>query len=116
MGIGSAPMGGRQAAVRRGVSPSPLEQNKQNSFLIIELVQKMVQRKSFDALRRGPDRHRPGHRRGGQRKGLDAAAGIDAGISLNLGIFNLLPIPILDGGMILFLSSKASCGATSACA
>ena len=26
-----------------------------------------------------------------------------AGISINLGIFNLLPIPILDGGMILFL-------------
>jgi regulator of sigma E protease len=24
-------------------------------------------------------------------------------ISLNLGIFNLLPIPILDGGVILFL-------------
>ena len=24
-------------------------------------------------------------------------------ISLNLGIFNLLPIPILDGGMILML-------------
>ena len=24
-------------------------------------------------------------------------------ISINLGIFNLLPIPILDGGMILFL-------------
>ena len=24
-------------------------------------------------------------------------------ISLNLGIFNLLPIPILDGGMILLL-------------
>ncbi|MGD3231665.1 site-2 protease family protein, partial [Xanthomonas citri pv. citri] len=24
-------------------------------------------------------------------------------ISLNLGIFNLLPMPILDGGMILFL-------------
>jgi regulator of sigma E protease len=26
-----------------------------------------------------------------------------AGISLNLGIFNLLPIPILDGGLILML-------------
>ena len=26
-----------------------------------------------------------------------------AGISLNLGIFNLLPMPVLDGGMILFL-------------
>ena len=24
-------------------------------------------------------------------------------ISLNLGIFNLMPIPVLDGGMILFL-------------
>lgn len=29
--------------------------------------------------------------------------GIMAYISINLGIFNLLPIPILDGGMILFL-------------
>ena len=28
---------------------------------------------------------------------------LTAGISLNLGIFNLLPIPILDGGVILFL-------------
>ena len=30
-----------------------------------------------------------------------------AGISLNLGIFNLLPIPILDGGMILMLIIEA---------
>ena len=30
-----------------------------------------------------------------------------AGISINLGIFNLLPIPILDGGMILFLAIEA---------
>jgi len=29
--------------------------------------------------------------------------GLMAAISLNLGIFNLLPFPILDGGMILFL-------------
>jgi regulator of sigma E protease len=29
--------------------------------------------------------------------------GITAAISLNLGIFNLLPIPILDGGVILLL-------------
>jgi regulator of sigma E protease len=28
-------------------------------------------------------------------------------ISLNLGIFNLLPIPILDGGMVLFLAIEA---------
>jgi regulator of sigma E protease len=29
--------------------------------------------------------------------------GLMANISINLAIFNLLPIPILDGGMILFL-------------
>ena len=29
--------------------------------------------------------------------------GLTANISLNLGIFNLLPIPILDGGVILLL-------------
>jgi len=29
--------------------------------------------------------------------------GITAAISLNLGIFNLLPIPILDGGVIMLL-------------
>ncbi len=29
-------------------------------------------------------------------------------ISVNLGIFNLLPIPILDGGMILFLAIEAA--------
>ncbi len=28
---------------------------------------------------------------------------LTAAISLNLGIFNLLPIPILDGGVILLL-------------
>jgi len=28
---------------------------------------------------------------------------LTAGISLNLGIFNLLPIPIMDGGVILLL-------------
>ena len=31
-------------------------------------------------------------------------------ISLNLGIFNLLPIPILDGGMILFLAIESLMG------
>ena len=30
--------------------------------------------------------------------------GLTAMISLNLGIFNLLPIPILDGGVILLLA------------
>ena len=37
------------------------------------------------------------------RNGLWEVAALTAAISLNLGIFNLLPIPILDGGLILFL-------------
>jgi len=28
---------------------------------------------------------------------------LTAAVSLNLGIFNLLPIPIMDGGVILLL-------------
>jgi regulator of sigma E protease len=35
--------------------------------------------------------------------GWQPIIGTMALISLNLGIFNLLPIPILDGGMILLL-------------
>jgi regulator of sigma E protease len=36
--------------------------------------------------------------------------GLMSYISLNLGIFNLLPIPILDGGMILFLLIESVLG------
>ena len=35
--------------------------------------------------------------------GWEPIIGLTALISLNLGIMNLLPIPILDGGMILLL-------------
>jgi regulator of sigma E protease len=38
-----------------------------------------------------------------QMKGWNPLVELMSGISINLGIFNLLPIPILDGGMILFL-------------
>ena len=31
--------------------------------------------------------------------------GLTSAISLNLGILNLLPIPILDGGVILLLAA-----------
>ena len=36
-------------------------------------------------------------------KGWTPLMALTAAISLNLGIFNLLPIPILDGGVILLL-------------
>ena len=37
------------------------------------------------------------------REGASAFIGLMATVSLNLAIFNLLPIPILDGGMIMLL-------------
>ncbi len=37
------------------------------------------------------------------KQGFWTVAELMAAISLNLGIFNLLPMPILDGGLILFL-------------
>jgi regulator of sigma E protease len=42
-----------------------------------------------------------------QMPGWMPLIGLMSYISLNLGIFNLLPIPILDGGMILFLLIEA---------
>jgi regulator of sigma E protease len=38
------------------------------------------------------------------RKGLESLLGFMAVISINLGILNLLPIPILDGGHLLFFA------------
>ncbi|HEX4007456.1 MAG TPA: RIP metalloprotease RseP [Acidobacteriaceae bacterium] len=39
-----------------------------------------------------------------EARGWEPLVGLSALISLNLGIMNLLPIPILDGGMILLLA------------
>ena len=39
--------------------------------------------------------------------GLSAFIALMATISLSLGMLNLLPIPVLDGGMLLFLAIEA---------
>ena len=55
-----------------------------------------------------------------QMSGQAAAAGLSsflsllAMISISLGILNLLPIPVLDGGLILFLVSRRSARSRSA--
>jgi regulator of sigma E protease len=41
------------------------------------------------------------------RKGTDYFIWVMALISINLGLFNLLPIPALDGGHLLFLAAEA---------
>ena len=80
-----------------------LEQNKKYSLLILELAKKIVQRKVSLKAVSGPIGIAQDAGYAAQQKGWTPLMELTAGISLNLGIFNLLPIPILDGGVILFL-------------
>jgi regulator of sigma E protease len=80
-----------------------LEKNKQYSMLILELSKKLVQRKISLKAVSGPIGIAQEAGYAAQQKGWTPLMELTAGISLNLGIFNLLPIPILDGGVILFL-------------
>jgi len=80
-----------------------LDDNKRSSFLILELLQKMVQRKVSLRTVEGPIGISSAVGRAVREEGWMPLLGITAAISLNLGIFNLLPIPILDGGVILLL-------------
>jgi regulator of sigma E protease len=80
-----------------------LQENRQNALLILELVKKMAQRKISIRSIEGPIRIGQAAGEAARRKGWTPLMGLTAAISLNLGIFNLLPIPILDGGVILFL-------------
>jgi regulator of sigma E protease len=80
-----------------------LHENRQNAMLILELVKKMAQRKISMKSIEGPIRIGQAAGEAARRKGWTPLMSLTAAISLNLGIFNLLPIPILDGGVILFL-------------
>jgi regulator of sigma E protease len=80
-----------------------LEDNKRYSLVLLELIQKMVQRKVSMKQVEGPIGIGSAIGHAVTEKGWTPLLGLTAGISLNLGIFNLLPIPILDGGVILLL-------------
>ena len=80
-----------------------LQQNKEGSLLILELVKKMVQRKISMRSIEGPIGIGRAAGQAATKKGWTPLMELTAMISLNLGIFNLLPIPILDGGVILLL-------------
>jgi len=80
-----------------------LQENQQNALLILKLVKKMVQHKMPLKSIEGPIRIGQAAGEAARSKGWTPLMGLTAAISLNLGIFNLLPIPILDGGVILFL-------------
>jgi regulator of sigma E protease len=80
-----------------------LEENKKTSLLILELVQKLVQGKISPKTIEGPIGIGRAAGEAASEKGWTPLLGLTAAISLNLGIFNLLPIPILDGGVIMLL-------------
>jgi regulator of sigma E protease len=110
--------GGRRPRYRVGIHSEPttvsrlpfaaavtksVEVNERSSFLILELIKKMVMRKISMRQVEGPIGIGGAVGRAASEKGWMPLLEITAAISLNLGIFNLLPIPILDGGVILLL-------------
>ena len=91
----------RQLGFSEALSES-LATNKKFAFLIFEFVGKMFRNEMSVRTMEGPIGIA---RLSGQaaRQGLPELVSLMAAISLNLGIFNLFPIPVLDGGMILLL-------------
>ena len=86
-----------------------LQENRKYSLLLLELAKKLVQGKSRPAW--SPALF--GIAQGwlcGAAKGWTPLLALTSGISLNLGVFNLLPIPILDGGVIFFLLFESLMG------
>ena len=102
IGIGSTQMKVKTLPFAEALSLS-LHENRQNALLILELVKKMAQRKISMQSIEGPIRIGQAAGEAARSKGWTPLMGLTAAISLNLGIFNLLPIPILDGGVIMFL-------------
>jgi len=109
---------GQEPAYRIGVASVPvkvvkldfwnalrrsLSDNKKSSFLILELLRKMVEHKVSMRQVDGPIGIGSAVGAAAREEGWTPLLLITAAVSLNLGIMNLLPIPILDGGVILLL-------------
>ncbi len=82
--------------------------NKKNSSLILEVLHGMFTRHISVRSLSGPIGIGQQVHEAVGLPGWMPIIGIMAYISLNLGIFNLLPIPLLDGGMILFLAIESA--------
>jgi regulator of sigma E protease len=74
-----------------------------NSSLILELLRKMLQLKVSIRQVDGPIGIGSAVGSAAREEGWAPLLFVSAIISLNLGVMNLLPIPILDGGVILLL-------------
>ena len=81
-----------------------IEQNKKYSLLVFDLVGKMFKNHALIKQVSGPIEIARASGAAAQQPGWTPLLALMAAISLNLGIFNLFPFPILDGGMILMLA------------
>ncbi len=77
-------------------------QNLQNARLIFKVLEGIVERRMSPKSIEGPFRIAQMSGEAARQGPVDFTI-LMAGVSLNLAIFNLLPIPILDGGVILML-------------
>jgi len=79
-----------------------VRQNGKDATLIVQILEGMVQRRMSTKNLAGPIglEQMAG---AAAKEGLSSFLGLMAMVSLNLAIFNLLPIPVLDGGTILML-------------
>ncbi len=80
-----------------------LEENKKYSLLMVDMIHKMVEKKVSIKQLDGPIGIARASGEAARQPGWTPLLGLMAMISLNLGILNLLPIPILDGGIIMLL-------------
>ncbi len=102
VGFSSTPVESQKLSFAEALSHS-LETNKKMSVAVFELLGKLVQRKASMKQMSGPIGIAKFAGEAARQDGWIPLLGVMAFISLQLGLFNLLPIPILDGGMILFL-------------
>jgi regulator of sigma E protease len=106
IGILSMPVRVDKLPLAQALSHS-FEENQKNSLLILELVKRMLQHKVSVKQMEGPIGIARISGMAAQQHGWTPLLQVMAAISLNLGIFNLFPIPILDGGLILLLAIES---------
>jgi regulator of sigma E protease len=75
----------------------------ENSLLIVDVLRKLFTRQASVKQLAGPVGIAHAAGQAAQTKYWAPKFGLASGISLNLGILNLLPFPILDGGLIMLL-------------
>ncbi len=76
---------------------------KENSTLVVEVLKRLFTRRFSVSQLNGPVGIARMAGQAAQMNGWEPKFDLGAEISLQLGMLNLLPFPILDGGMILFL-------------